>query len=179
MDCNTNYASCSFPVKYSSYRLGEKCGEKGSIHLSPTRHPKLTLVCPRFYKISEGRGRSSVQILNQGSVNTANNHQDVLVSLKKRNASHTVSRVQRLTPWLRVSMVLLAFGVGQFMYACQDLQHFCSLSPQTHTLNVSHWVKQKCLQTFPNSLLGWEVLPHFQQKGFPAASGHSEISLSL
>lgn len=168
MDCNTNYASCSFSVKYSSYQLGGKCGEKGS---GPTRHPKLTLVCPRFYKISEGRGRSSVQILNQGSVNTANNHQDFLVSLKKRNASHTVSRVQRHTPRLRVSMVLLAFGVGQFMYACQDLQHFCSLSPQTHTLNVSHWVKQKCLQTFPNSLL--------QQKGFPAVSGRSEFSLSL
>lgn len=129
----------------------KKSGEKGSIRLSPTRHPKFPLVCPRFYKISEGRGRSSVQILNQGFVSTASNHQDFLASLKKRNASHTVSGVQRLTQWPRVSMVLLAFGVGEFTYVCQDLQHFCSLSPHTHTLSVSHWVKRKCLQTFPNS----------------------------
>lgn len=52
---------------------------------------------------------------------------------------------------------------------------FTPLSPHTHMLNVNHQVKQNCLQTFLISLLRWEVLPHFQQKAFPAASVHNEF----
>lgn len=38
--------------------------------------------------------------------------------------------------------------------------------PPLRTLNASHGVKQKCLQGFPNSLLGWEVRSHLQKKMF-------------
>lgn len=166
MDCNTRNASCSSPVKYLPYAPPKKTnGGKESIYLSPTRHPKVTLVCPRLYKISEGRGRSSVQIQNQGSVSIANNHQYFLASLKKRNASHIVPRVQRLSG---------ALGIwGGTVHLCTP-----TLSPHTH-MTRCRWVKQKCLQTSPNSLLGWEMLTHFQQKALPAATVQGEFSLPL
>lgn len=45
----------------------KKIVEEKEKHFSPTRHPKFMLVCPRFYKISEGEGESSTQMLNQES----------------------------------------------------------------------------------------------------------------
>lgn len=43
----------------------KKIVEEKEKHLSPARHPKFTLVCASFYKIPEGEGESSIQILNQ------------------------------------------------------------------------------------------------------------------
>lgn len=87
----------------------------------------------------------------------------------------TQYREFRLTQWPRVSMVLLAFWVGQFIKACQIVSIPVPSPHITDTLNVSHWIKQKCLQTFPNPLLVWEVLHHFQQKTLTAASAPTEF----
>lgn len=69
MDCNTSYASCDFQLSTHLTRpkKKKKIVEEKAKHFSPTRHPKFMLVCPRVYKISEGKGESSTQMLSQES----------------------------------------------------------------------------------------------------------------
>lgn len=115
--------------------------------------------------------------LNQALLVQSTTHQYFLASLK-RNASHSVSRVQ--TPrWPRVSMILLVFGVGQFIHACRIVSIPVSSPHITDTLHVSLWIKPKCLQTSPNPPLGWEIQHYFQQKTFTAASAPNEFPCSV